>query len=222
MLAPRRLQYRKRSARSWTVERRANAYTDSGTRRLLRVKMDASHTDLAIDILTTCFSSRFTTRPRSTAGAASSWRRSTCTRTIRDVYRRTTRGRDVSGSTLGWNIAGPREIIKSVTRDQLIAYRDAYHTRAPGVSSRRENREDGHGQTREDRSAGEAPIGRDVPFAPFVAPEKLPFDPSRSRRSRPSRCRWAFRGLPQGHADIPAAPSRDHPWQHVIALHPDP
>lgn len=30
-------------------------------------------------------------------------------------------------STLGWNIAGPREVIRSVTRDQLIDYRDSYY-----------------------------------------------------------------------------------------------
>ncbi len=30
-------------------------------------------------------------------------------------------------STLGWNIAGPRDIIRSVTREQIIQYRDAYY-----------------------------------------------------------------------------------------------
>ena len=30
-------------------------------------------------------------------------------------------------STLGWNIAGPREVIRNVTRDQLIDYRDSYY-----------------------------------------------------------------------------------------------
>lgn len=30
-------------------------------------------------------------------------------------------------STLGWNIAGPRKVIQAVTRDQIIAYRDAYY-----------------------------------------------------------------------------------------------
>lgn len=30
-------------------------------------------------------------------------------------------------STLGWNIAGPREVIRNITREQLITYRDAYY-----------------------------------------------------------------------------------------------
>jgi predicted Zn-dependent peptidase len=30
-------------------------------------------------------------------------------------------------STLGWNIAGPREIIRTVPREKLVAYRDAYY-----------------------------------------------------------------------------------------------
>ena len=31
------------------------------------------------------------------------------------------------GNTLGWNIAGPREVIRTVPRAKLIAYRDAYY-----------------------------------------------------------------------------------------------
>lgn len=30
-------------------------------------------------------------------------------------------------STLGWNIAGPRDVIRTVPREKLIAYRDAYY-----------------------------------------------------------------------------------------------
>lgn len=30
-------------------------------------------------------------------------------------------------STLGWNIAGPREVIRKITCDQLVGYRDAYY-----------------------------------------------------------------------------------------------
>ncbi len=32
-----------------------------------------------------------------------------------------------AGNTLGWDIAGPREVIRSVTRDQLTTYRDRYY-----------------------------------------------------------------------------------------------
>lgn len=31
------------------------------------------------------------------------------------------------GSTLGWSIAGPRDVIRTVPREKLIAYRDAYY-----------------------------------------------------------------------------------------------
>lgn len=31
------------------------------------------------------------------------------------------------GHKLGWNIAGPREVIKNVTREQLVTYRDSYY-----------------------------------------------------------------------------------------------
>ncbi len=31
-------------------------------------------------------------------------------------------------STLGWNIAGPREVIRTISRDDLVKYRDTYYT----------------------------------------------------------------------------------------------
>lgn len=78
-------------------------------------------------------------------------------------------------STLSWNIAGPREVIKSVPREELVAYRDAYYIPSrmvvvvagkivPGIWTLLNKT---FGRVSEPKK----PIDR--PFTPFSAPERL-------------------------------------------------
>jgi predicted Zn-dependent peptidase len=110
-------------------------------------------------------------------------------------------------STLGWNIAGPREVIREVSRDQLIAYRDAYYIPermtvvvagkiVPGVM---ELLEKSFGSVR--RKAGD-----DAAFDPFEAPKKLE-DPIAYQEKQTEQVQLgiAFHGLPLGHEDLAAA-----------------
>ncbi|MCI0479727.1 insulinase family protein, partial [Candidatus Uhrbacteria bacterium] len=111
-------------------------------------------------------------------------------------------------STLGWNIAGPRETIRRITRDQLIAYRDAYYVPSrmtvvvagkivPGTMGMLE------------RTFGSVPEPRraeDRPFAPFVPPAALK-DPIalQTKQTKQVQLAFGFHGLHLKHEDVPAA-----------------
>jgi predicted Zn-dependent peptidase len=100
-------------------------------------------------------------------------------------------------STLGWNIAGTRDIIRRVTRDELIAYRDAYYVPGrmtvivsgkivPGITKLLE------------KTFGSVhrPAGRDLPFAPFKAPAKLKIPLAyKEKATEQVQYSFAFHGL---------------------------
>lgn len=78
-------------------------------------------------------------------------------------------------STLGWNIAGPRETIRQVTREQLTAYRDAYYVPErmtvivagkikPGLMA----------LLQKTFGSVKRPSGKDGNFEKFKVPNKLP------------------------------------------------
>ncbi|MCR4278720.1 MAG: insulinase family protein [bacterium] len=78
-------------------------------------------------------------------------------------------------STLGWNIAGPREVIRKITPEQLVAYRDAYYVperisivlagKIPvGIEKQIENSFGKEKQKKE---------GSDLSFASFCPPKKM-------------------------------------------------
>jgi predicted Zn-dependent peptidase len=110
-------------------------------------------------------------------------------------------------STLGWNIAGPREVIRTVTRDELIAYRDRYYVPGrmtiviagqivPGFLPLLE------------KTFGRAPVPSrpaDKPFEPFVAPKRLAHPIAfKTKKTEQVQLGIAFHGLPYGHPLLPA------------------
>lgn len=111
-------------------------------------------------------------------------------------------------STLGWNIAGPREVIKTVPREKLIGYRDAYYIpsrMAVVVAGKVEagiwkRLEDTFGRVKEPKSK------RDVPFTPFCKPERLR-DPVAFQQKNTEQVQlgMAFHGAALEDEDAPAA-----------------
>ena len=111
-------------------------------------------------------------------------------------------------STLGWNIAGPREVIRNVTRDQLIAYRDSYYIPErmtvviagkiiPGVM----------GMLEKTFGSVAAPSPRrDDSFAAFCVPKKLE-KPIRFQKKKTEQVQlgFAFHGPSLHDKQIPAA-----------------
>jgi predicted Zn-dependent peptidase len=111
-------------------------------------------------------------------------------------------------STLGWNIAGPRDVIRNVTREQLIAYRDAYYIPerltvvvagkvVPGLMSILEKT---FGRLK-------PPACRlDATFDPFVPPATLRGGVAfEDKQTEQAQLGIAFHGLPHGHPDLAAA-----------------
>lgn len=110
-------------------------------------------------------------------------------------------------STLGWNIAGTRDIIRNVSRDQLIAYRDAYYVPermavivsgkiVPGVMKLLEKT---FGSVRR-------PSGRDLPFEPFKTPAKIKVPLAyKEKATEQVQYTFAFHGLKLTDPRTPAA-----------------
>lgn len=111
-------------------------------------------------------------------------------------------------STLGWNIAGPRETIRTISRDEIIAYRDAYYAPErmtvvvagkilPGVLSQL--------QKTFGRVASRAP-GKDVTFAPFCQPTTLKKPIAlQSKQTEQVQLAFAFHGPQMSSDELPAA-----------------
>lgn len=110
-------------------------------------------------------------------------------------------------STLGWNIAGPREVIRNVSREKLIAYRDAYYIPSrmtivvagkivPNVLKMLEK---SFGAVRREE-------GNDAKFSPFIPPKKIA-DPVAYQEKNTEQVQFslAFHGLKLGDKDAAAA-----------------
>ncbi len=92
------------------------------------VKMDAVHTALAADLLhDMLFHSKFDPkeieRERNVILEEINMYEDNPRMHIEDLIEESL----FPDSTLGWNIAGPREVIRTVPREKLVAYRDAYY-----------------------------------------------------------------------------------------------
>src|SRR3989344_5078123 len=111
-------------------------------------------------------------------------------------------------STLGWNIAGPRDVIRTVPREKLIAYRDAYYVPSrltiaiagkiqPGVFRLLE---------KTFGSVKEPSLPRDRSFKVFDLPKRLTKPLAlQNKQTEQVQIGMAFHGLPLGHKDLPAA-----------------
>lgn len=112
-------------------------------------------------------------------------------------------------STLGWNIAGPREVIRKVSRDALMAYRNAYYVPsrlvvAAAGAIRPEMRAKIHAAFGSVRAPARARDAAFVPFAakPIPAKGRLVVE---EKQTEQTQVGVAFHGFSMGHADEPAA-----------------
>lgn len=111
-------------------------------------------------------------------------------------------------STLGWDIAGPREVIRSVTREQLIEYRDAYYTPSR-VSIVVAGNIHPRARALLEKTFGSVkkPAKKlDKPFTPFQAPKQTaPAFSYQEKKTEQVQLAIAFRGLGVTDKRIPAA-----------------
>lgn len=173
------------------------------------VKMDASHTPLAVDLLhDMLFHSHYKAaemnRERGVILEEINMYEDNPQMHIEDLIEEAL----FPDSTLGWNIAGPREVIRKVTRKQLIDYRDAYY-----IPSRLTVVVAGNVPVNM-MSLLEKTFGKvkqpttpvDKPFVPFDAPERLAQPLAlQEKQTEQVQLAIAFHGLGLGHEDLPAA-----------------
>ncbi len=172
------------------------------------VKMDAAHTPLAIDLLhDMLFHSKFDAaeiqRERGVIIEEIKMYEDHPSSHLFDLLEQTL----YPSSTLGWEITGPREVIRSVSREALCAYRDRYyipsrlslvlagkiHPRALSLLQKT------FGQVRVPAHPD------DATFAPFVPPPSLKHALAfQSKKIEQVQLGLAFHGLPYGHAQMPA------------------
>lgn len=112
-------------------------------------------------------------------------------------------------STLGWDIAGPREVIRSVSREKLIAYRDAYYTpsRLSVVIAGSIHPKTKQLLEKTFGSVHKPAKKEDKPFVPFVAPKKqlAPVVAYQEKNTEQVQMSMAFRGFGVNDKRIPAA-----------------
>jgi predicted Zn-dependent peptidase len=104
-----------------------NAYTDKDHTGYY-IKMDAAHTELAVDMLhDMLFASKFNAadidRERGVIVEEINMYEDNPQAHVEDMLDEAL----FPGSTLGWNIAGPREVIRRISPKDLTDYRDAYY-----------------------------------------------------------------------------------------------
>lgn len=111
-------------------------------------------------------------------------------------------------NTLGWNIAGPREVIKTVPREKLIGYRDAYYVpKRMAVVAAGAVGDELAKDIKERFGSIETPAEkRDEDFEPFRAPEKLTEPLAlQSKNTEQVQLGIAFHGFSMNDAERPAA-----------------
>lgn len=184
-----------------------NAYTDKDVTGYY-IKMDAEKTPLAVDMLhDMIFHSKYDpkeiNRERGVIVEEINMYEDNPRMHIDDLLEEAL----FPNSTLGWNIAGPRETIKTVPREKLIRFRDAYYIPErmivvvagkiqPGVMP----------LLTKTFGSVHRQGGKDDPFDPFCAPAKL-HDPVafQDKQTEQVQAGIAFHGLPLGHEDLAAA-----------------
>lgn len=184
-----------------------NAYTDKDVTGYY-IKMDAAKTELAVDMLhDMLFHSKFDAkemdRERGVIIEEINMYEDNPRAHVDDLLE----AELFPNSTLGWDIAGPREVIRSVSRDDLVSYRDAYYipermaviVAGKVLSGTLALLEKTFGSVK--RKAGD-----DRPFDPFCQPATLKGSVAyQDKTTEQVQLAMGFYGFPTGHADAPAA-----------------
>lgn len=109
-------------------------------------------------------------------------------------------------SSLGWDIAGPRSVIKKIDRKDILAYRDAYYVPSR-VTLVVAGRVPENVLTMLEKTFGtqkEPKTNRDTKFIPFTLPERLKAVFVETKNTEQTQTAVAFYGVPLHHADEPA------------------
>jgi len=173
------------------------------------VKIDASHSDLAVDLLhDMLFHSKYDpkeiNRERGVIIEEINMYEDNPQMHIEDLVEETL----FPNSTLGWNIAGPKKVIQNVTRKQLIDYRDRYYipsrltvALAGKIPNNVMNLLDStFGRVKQPRRS------KDSDYKPFVAPKKLKKAMNiQEKATEQTQVGIAFHGFAVSHNDEPAA-----------------
>jgi len=185
-----------------------NAYTDKDVTGYY-IKMDARRTSLAVDMLHdmlfhSLYAPKEINRERGVIIEEINMYEDNPRAHVEDLLEAAL----FPNSTLGWNIAGPREIIRSVTRAQLLRYRDAYYLPermtivvagklVPGLMALL-HKTFGSVQRRG---------GQDHAFDPFCLPASAahPVCGYQEKNTEQTQIALAFHGLQLGHDDLAAA-----------------
>ena len=184
-----------------------NAYTDKDVTGYY-IKMDAAKTPLAIDMLhDMLFHSKYDQkemdRERGVIVEEINMYEDNPRMHIDDLLEEAL----FPHSTLGWNIAGPREVIKTVSREALIRIRDAYYIpeRITIVVAGQIN----SGVMRLlNNTFGRVhrPSGVDAPYDPFCPPARLTDALAfQDKKTEQVQLGMAFHGLGIGHENLAAA-----------------
>lgn len=184
-----------------------NAYTDKDVTGYY-IKMDAEKTSLAVDMLHdmlfhSLYDPKEINRERGVIIEEINMYEDNPRMHIDDLLEEAL----FPNSTLGWNIAGPREVIRTVSREKLIAYRDAYYIPermsvvlagkiVPGALL----------LLQKTFGAVKRPTGKDTAFDPFCTPAKI-HEPIayQEKKTEQVQLGLAFHGLRLGHDDLAAA-----------------
>lgn len=184
-----------------------NAFTDKDVTAYF-IKMDADKTPLAVDLLHdmlfhSTYDAKELDRERGVIVEEINMYEDNPSRHVDELLE----GALFPHSTLGWNIAGPREVIRTVPRSKLIAYRDAYYIPErmtvvvagkimPGVMP----------LLQKTFGAVKRPAGKDEAFTPFCPPERIrdPFG-YQEKPTEQVQFELGFHGIKMGDARLPAA-----------------
>jgi predicted Zn-dependent peptidase len=184
-----------------------NAYTDKDVTAYY-IKMDAAQTPLAIDMLhDMLFNSKYDAkeidRERGVIVEEINMYEDNPRMHIDDILEEVL----FPNSTLGWNIAGPREVIKTVPREKILAYRDAYYVpERMTVVVAGKIQPDVMTLLNKTFGSVKRPSGKDLPFTVFTPPEKLSDAIAyQEKKTEQVQLGMAFHGLPIGHPDLAAA-----------------
>ncbi|MBD3251097.1 hypothetical protein GF380_01335 [Candidatus Uhrbacteria bacterium] len=173
------------------------------------IKIDARHTDLAVDLLNDMlFHSKYDPkeidRERGVIIEEINMYEDNPQMHIEDLLEEIL----FPNSTLGWNIAGPKKVIRNITRKQLLDYRDRYY-----VPNRMTIAVSGN-VTPSLLKQLEATFGKrkapktseNTSYKPFRAPVELKRPVvGQEKQTEQTQISIGFYGLPWGHPDEPAA-----------------
>ncbi len=184
-----------------------NAYTDKDVTGYY-IKMDSAHTALAIDMLhDMLFHSKFDAKEMDKERGVIIEEINMYEDNPQMHIDELLEAALFPDSTLGWDIAGPRENIRQVTRDELVEYRDSYYIpRRMTVVLAGKVVPGAIGLLEKTFGSVKREVGKDHAFVPFVAPKKLP-EPIgfQAKETEQVQFSMAFHGLAMNDPRIPAA-----------------